>query len=83
MSGAEQKPRLVDHRHVIKPFEQLLGPSSAFNMIALAVPEQAESASKPRAQRHITQDHLIEGAQIIGATTAVEALVNGAQTLSF
>ena len=33
--------------------------------------------------RGITQENLIEGAQIVGAATAVEAMVNGAQTLSF
>lgn len=33
--------------------------------------------------RGITAEHLIEGAQIVGAATAVEAMVNGAQTLSF
>ncbi len=38
------------------------------------------ACAKPRA---ITQEQLVEGAQIIGAATAVEALVNGAQTLSF
>ncbi|HEY7127339.1 MAG TPA: DsrE family protein [Ktedonobacterales bacterium] len=38
------------------------------------------ACAKPR---HITQEHLVEGAQIIGAATAVEALVKGAQTLSF
>jgi len=38
------------------------------------------ACAKPR---QITQEHLVEGAQIIGAATAVEALVNGAQTLSF
>jgi predicted peroxiredoxin len=38
------------------------------------------ACAKPR---HITQEHLVEGAQIVGAATAVEALVNGAQTLSF
>ena len=38
------------------------------------------ACAKPR---HIIQEHLIEGAQIIGAATVVEALVNGAQTLSF
>ncbi|HEX6777728.1 MAG TPA: DsrE family protein [Ktedonobacterales bacterium] len=38
------------------------------------------ACAKPR---HITQEHLVDGAQIIGAATAVEALVNGAQTLSF
>jgi predicted peroxiredoxin len=37
------------------------------------------ACTKPR---NITQADLIEGAQIIGAATAVEALVNGAQTLS-
>ena len=38
------------------------------------------ACAKPR---HITQEHLIDGAQIVGAATAVEALVNGAQALSF
>ncbi|HLA45257.1 MAG TPA: DsrE family protein [Aggregatilineales bacterium] len=38
------------------------------------------ACAKPR---NITEEHLIDGAQIIGAATAVEALVNGAQTLSF
>jgi predicted peroxiredoxin len=38
------------------------------------------ACAKPRS---ITQEHLIGGAQIVGAATAVEALVNGAQTLSF
>ena len=38
------------------------------------------ACAKPR---NITQEQLIDGAQIIGAATAVEALVNGAQTLSF
>ena len=38
------------------------------------------ACAKPR---QITQDHLVEGAQIVGAATAIEALVNGAQTLSF
>jgi uncharacterized protein len=33
--------------------------------------------------RGITQEQLTEGAQIVGAATAVEAMVNGAQTLSF
>lgn len=37
------------------------------------------ACAKPR---EITQEQLIEGAQIIGAATAVEAMVNGAQTLS-
>jgi predicted peroxiredoxin len=37
------------------------------------------ACAKPR---NITQEQLIDGAQIIGAATAVEALVNGAQTLS-
>jgi uncharacterized protein len=37
------------------------------------------ACAKPRA---ITQDDLVAGAQIIGAATAVEALVGGAQTLS-
>jgi uncharacterized protein len=38
------------------------------------------ACAKPR---HITAEQLITGAQIIGAATAVEALVQGAQTLSF
>jgi predicted peroxiredoxin len=38
------------------------------------------ACAKPR---EITSEQLVEGAQIIGAATAVEALVNGAQTLSF
>lgn len=33
--------------------------------------------------RNITAEDLIEGAQIVGAAVAVEAMVNGAQTLSF
>ena len=37
------------------------------------------ACAKPR---EITEDQLIEGAQIIGAATAIEAMVNGAQTLS-
>lgn len=38
------------------------------------------SCAKPR---NITEQTLIPGAQIIGAATAVEAMVNGARTLSF
>jgi predicted peroxiredoxin len=38
------------------------------------------ACAKPR---NVTQADLIEGAEIIGAATAVEALVNGAQTLSW
>jgi len=38
------------------------------------------ACAKPRA---ITADHLISGATLVGAATAVEAMVNGAQTLSF
>ena len=38
------------------------------------------ACAKPRG---ITEDDLIPGAQIIGAATAVEALVTGAQTLSY
>jgi predicted peroxiredoxin len=38
------------------------------------------ACAKPR---NITQADLVEGAEIIGAATAVEALVNGAQTLSW
>ena len=38
------------------------------------------ACAKPRG---ITESDLIDGAKIIGAATAVEALVNGAQTLSF
>lgn len=33
--------------------------------------------------RNITAEQLIGGTQLVGAATAVEALVNGAQTLSF
>jgi predicted peroxiredoxin len=38
------------------------------------------ACAKPRG---ITEDDLVDGAKIIGAATAVEALVNGAQTLGF
>lgn len=38
------------------------------------------ACAKPRS---ITEEQLIDGAQIIGAVTAVEALANGAQTLSW
>ena len=38
------------------------------------------ACAKPR---NITQPDLIEGAEIVGAATAVEAMVNGARTLSF
>jgi uncharacterized protein len=38
------------------------------------------ACTKPR---NISPENLIDGAEIIGAVTAVEALVNGAQTLSF
>ena len=38
------------------------------------------ACAKPRG---IAQELLIDGAQIVGAATAVEALVNGAQSLSF
>jgi predicted peroxiredoxin len=38
------------------------------------------ACAKPRG---ITPEQLVEGAQIVGAATAVEAMVNGAQTLSF
>jgi predicted peroxiredoxin len=38
------------------------------------------ACAKPR---NITSDHLIEGAEIVGAAAAVEALVNGAQTLNW
>jgi predicted peroxiredoxin len=37
------------------------------------------ACAKPR---NITQEQLLDGAQIIGAATAVEAMVNGANTLS-
>lgn len=37
------------------------------------------ACAKPR---NITQEQLINGAQIVGAATAVEALVNGANSLS-
>lgn len=33
--------------------------------------------------RNISPEQLIDGAQVVGAATAVEALVNGAQTISF
>jgi predicted peroxiredoxin len=33
--------------------------------------------------RGITAEQLIEGAQMVGAATAVEAMVNGANTISF
>ena len=38
------------------------------------------ACTKPR---DITPEDLIEGAEIVGAATAVEALVNGAKTLDF
>lgn len=38
------------------------------------------ACAKPRG---ITESDLVDGARIIGAATAVEALVNGAHTLSF
>ena len=38
------------------------------------------SCAKPR---NITEQSLIPGAQIVGAATAVEAMVNGARTISF
>ena len=38
------------------------------------------ACAKPR---KITASDLVQGAEIVGATTAVEAMVNGAQTLSF
>ena len=38
------------------------------------------ACSKPR---NITADQLVEGAIMVGAAAAVEAMVNGAQTLSF
>lgn len=38
------------------------------------------ACAKPR---NITADQLVEGASFIGAAVAVEAMVNGAQTLSF
>jgi predicted peroxiredoxin len=38
------------------------------------------ACAKPRG---ITQEHLIAGAEIVGAATVAEALVNGAQTLSW
>jgi uncharacterized protein len=37
------------------------------------------ACAKPR---NVTQEQLIAGAQIVGAATAVEAMANGAQTLS-
>jgi uncharacterized protein len=38
------------------------------------------ACAKPRS---ITAEHLIPGAQLVGAAAAIEALVNGAQTLSW
>lgn len=38
------------------------------------------ACAKPR---HITDDDLVPGAQIVGAISAVEAMVGGTQTLSF
>ena len=38
------------------------------------------ACAKPR---NIMEGDLVPGAKIVGATSAVEALVNGAQTLSF
>lgn len=38
------------------------------------------ACAKPR---NITVEQFIEGAQMVGAATAVEAMVNGVQTLSF
>lgn len=38
------------------------------------------ACAKPR---HIGQDDLMDGAQIVGAAAAVEAMVNGAKTMSF
>ncbi len=38
------------------------------------------ACAKPR---NITEANLIEGAKIVGAATAVEAMVNGAHTLSY
>ncbi|MGH2408885.1 MAG: DsrE family protein [Chloroflexota bacterium] len=38
------------------------------------------ACAKPRG---ITAEHLVEGAQLVGAAKAVEEMVNGAQTLSF
>ena len=38
------------------------------------------ACTKPR---DITADDLIDGAEIVGAATAVEALVNGAKTIDF
>jgi predicted peroxiredoxin len=38
------------------------------------------SCAKPR---KITEAELLPGAKIVGAATAIEAMVNGAQTLSF
>ena len=38
------------------------------------------ACAKPR---NITAEQLISGASLVGAATAVEAMVNGAQTLSF
>lgn len=38
------------------------------------------ACAKPR---NIGQDQLVDGAQIVGAAAAVEAMVNGAKTISF
>ncbi len=38
------------------------------------------ACAKPR---EITQEQLIEGAKLVGAAAAIEAMVNGAQTLSW
>jgi predicted peroxiredoxin len=38
------------------------------------------ACAKPR---NITADQLVEGAMLVGAAGAVEAMVNGAQTLSY
>lgn len=38
------------------------------------------ACAKPR---NISTEQLVEGAQMVGAATAVEALANGAQTMSF
>ena len=38
------------------------------------------ACAKPRG---VTQDDLIDGATIVGAAAAVEAMVNGAKTISF
>ena len=40
-------------------------------------------AARAPSPRNITADHLLSGAQLVGAVAAIEVLVNGAQTLSW